>query len=618
MQVIATAGHVDHGKSTLVECLTGMQPDRWQQEKDRGLSIGLGFVWTTLPGAGDVAFVDVPGHRRFIGTTLAGLGPAAAVLFVVAADEGWQAQSGEHLAAVDALGIGNGLLVVTRSDLADPEPALAQAREHLAGTRLQRIGSCAVSAVTGAGMDRLRTHLVQLCRAMPAPAGTDTRLRLWGDRAFTLTGAGTVLTGTLAAGELRSGEIVNLAGRTALLEQVPVRALHRLGKPAETVTAPARVAVNLRGVALDQVRRGDALIRPGQWRLSDVLDVRLRLVDTHTGATRPTAASPPAQATLHLGTAAVPVHVRLLSAGLARLRLTWPLPVAAADRAILRDPGGRVNDREPAPLWAVEVLDAAPPEFTRRGQPAARAAQLNAQAGSTTLMDEVLRRGVLSFQDAATLGYDPDRASAQSLTRNAIEVLDRHFVRTLVLDQWRAAITAALAARRQSDPLDPALPVDTAQSAAGIPTRQATILLAEQLGLSHARGRLRATDSEPDLGEPGEHLAGILAELAEDPCAAPTLTRLKEAGLTAKHLAAAESVGRILLLPGPVVLAPDSPARAIAGLAGLPQPFTVSQARQRLNSNRRVVVPLLEHLDALGWTTRLDPAHRRVNQMPAI
>src|SRR5690606_11440361 len=150
MRVIATAGHVDHGKSTLLRALTGMEPDRWEEERRRGLTIDLGFVWS-----GDLAFVDVPGHERFITNMLAGVGPVPAVLLVVAADEGWQVQTQEHLDIVDALGIRHGLLVVTRSDLADPAPALAEAAEKVAGTGLEGAPALAVSAVTGDGMEPL-------------------------------------------------------------------------------------------------------------------------------------------------------------------------------------------------------------------------------------------------------------------------------------------------------------------------------------------------------------------------------------------------------------------------------------------------------------------------------
>ena len=151
MQVIATAGHVDHGKSTLVRALTGMEPDRWAEERRRGLTIDLGFAWLTLPSGDQVAFVDVPGHERFVPNMLAGVGPVPAVLFTVAADGGWMPQSAEHLAALDALGICHGVLAVTRADLADPGPARREALGRISATSLGQVEAVAVSAVTGEG-----------------------------------------------------------------------------------------------------------------------------------------------------------------------------------------------------------------------------------------------------------------------------------------------------------------------------------------------------------------------------------------------------------------------------------------------------------------------------------
>src|SRR5450755_5137389 len=159
MQVIATAGHVDHGKSTLVRALTGMEPDRWAEERRRGLTIDLGFAWLTLPSGDQVAFVDVPGHERFVPNMLAGVGPVPAVLLTVAADGGWMPQSAEHLAVVDALGIRSGLLVITRSDLADPGPALDQALAQISRSSLGTVPAVAVSAVTGAGLPELVCEL---------------------------------------------------------------------------------------------------------------------------------------------------------------------------------------------------------------------------------------------------------------------------------------------------------------------------------------------------------------------------------------------------------------------------------------------------------------------------
>src|SRR5579859_2795868 len=178
VQVIATAGHVDHGKSALVRALTGMEPDRWAEERRRGLTIDLGFAWTTLPDGQRLAFVDVPGHERFVPNMLAGVGPVPAVLLVVAADGGWMPQSAEHLAAIDAVGIRHGLLAVTRSDLADPGPATRQALERIAGTSLGTVEAVPVSAVTGTGLPELRLALARLMAALPVP-DPEAPVRLW-------------------------------------------------------------------------------------------------------------------------------------------------------------------------------------------------------------------------------------------------------------------------------------------------------------------------------------------------------------------------------------------------------------------------------------------------------
>nr|WP_248001796.1 GTP-binding protein [Streptomyces sp. RPA4-2] len=258
MHVIATAGHVDHGKSALLRALTGMEPDRWAEERRRGMTLDLGFVWTRLPGAGDVAFVDVPGHERLVGNMLAGVGPVPAVLFVVAADQGWQPQSEEHLSVLDALGVRHGVLAVSRCDLAEPDAARAQALTRIAETSLGELPSVAVSAVTGTGLDALRTCLVRLVNELPAPDRA-ADVRLWVDRAFTVRGHGTVVTGTLGAGTVRVGDRLQLACGEQL---VRVRGLECLKEPRREAGAVARVAVNVTGPGAGSLRRGDALLTP--------------------------------------------------------------------------------------------------------------------------------------------------------------------------------------------------------------------------------------------------------------------------------------------------------------------------------------------------------------------
>ena len=302
MHVLATAGPVDHGKSALVRALTGIEPDRWEEEHRRGLTIDLGYAWTTLPSGQEVAFVDVPGHQRFIGNMLAGIGPAPAVVFVVAADEGWRQQSAEHLAAVDALGIRHGLLVVTRSDLADPSATLADAGQRLAASSLGVCEAVAVSAKTGQGMDSLRDALDRLVASLPEPVTTG-RVRLWVDRVFTIRGSGTVVTGTLGEGTIAVGDELEVGGRP-----VRVRGVQSLERPRESVSAVARVAVNLRGASTDEVARGSVLLTPGVWRPTSAIDVRLGT----------DARELPARAMLHVGTAAHEVRLRPLSGDAAR------------------------------------------------------------------------------------------------------------------------------------------------------------------------------------------------------------------------------------------------------------------------------------------------------------
>jgi selenocysteine-specific elongation factor len=573
VHVVATAGHVDHGKSTLVRALTGTEPDRWAEERRRGMTIDLGYAHTALPSGEVLALVDVPGHARFIGNMLAGLGPAPAVLLVVAADEGWRRQSGEHLAAVDALGLSHGLLAVTRSDLADPARASAEALDHLRRSRLGECEAVAVSGATGEGLPDLVAALERLVARLPAP-DTGAPVRLWVDRAFTVRGTGTVVTGTLGAGTLRTGDALVLGER-----EVRVRGLQALGVPADEVAAVARVAVALRGVERDEVARGDALLAPGAWRPVDVADVRTAATGEHL--------------VLHAGTAAVPVRLRPLGDGTARLSLARPLPLRAGDRALLRDPAAQVV------AAGVEVLDADPPPLRRRGAARARAEVL--AGGAPTAADEVARRGAVRREALARLGVDT----------TGLDDVGGWLVAPAQAARWRADLRRCVEEHDARSPLDRGLPLDAARRAVGLPDRALLGALAEQEGLVVDAGRVRST-ADPGLGAAEDAVRRLEERLAGDPFAAPERGDLDALGLGARELAAAAAAGRVLRLPGDVVLLPDGPARAVRALAALPQPFTLSAARQALGTTRRVAVPLLEHLDARGWTRRVDAGARVV------
>lgn len=423
MHVIATAGHVDHGKSALVRAITGMEPDRWAEERRRGMTIDLGYAWSTLPSGTELAFVDVPGHQRFIGNMLAGLGPAPAVLFVVAADQGWSRQPHEHLAAINGLELAHGVLAITRSDLADPHNATSEAIDHLAASSLGRVDAVAVSATTGQGLPELLTALDRLVDKLPQPLTTG-RVRLWIDRAFAIRGSGTVVTGTLGEGRLSVGDELELDGQL-----VRVRSLQRLGKDTSTVSAVARVAVNLRSVKPDQVHRGAALITPERWRHTSTLDVR-------SDRTEPLAT----QLVLHLGTASVAVRTRQLGGNHHRLHLQRALPIRVGDRALLRDPSTA------SIAAAVQVLDTTPPALSRRGDGRRRAEELATATAQDNPAAEVHRRGAVLRRD-----LELDGAELSPEIKNAGDWL----VSPRLWAGWLSALSAAVDTHSQQSPLAP-------------------------------------------------------------------------------------------------------------------------------------------------------------------
>ncbi|MFC8617970.1 selenocysteine-specific translation elongation factor [Micromonospora purpureochromogenes] len=587
MYVVATAGHVDHGKSTLVRALTGMEPDRWAEERRRGMTIDLGFAWTTLPAGGTIAFVDVPGHERFVPNMLAGVGPVPAALVVVAADEGWMPQSAEHLAALHALGVSYGLLAVTRADLADPGPALARARAELAATSLGAVEAVPVSAVTGAGLPELRAALDRLVARLPAPA-PDVPVRLWVDRSFTIRGSGTVVTGTLGGGRLRVGDQLELA---ATGEPVRVRGLHSLGAAQDRVDAVARVAVNLRGVAKDRLGRGDALLSPGRFRLTDLLDVRL--------AGDP-AADLPATLTLHVGSAAVPARVRPLGQDTVRLRLARPLPLLVGDRALLRDPGRHHVS------GGVTVLDVAPPPLRRRGAAAARAAVLADLDGRPDLAGELRRRALVRAGELTRMGV-PATVAPVAGDWLADPEHWRRLATRLAEETTRYA---------REHPLDPGVPVEVLRRRLDLPDRALVEALVRP-PLALRAGRVTAAEVDALPAPVARAVQRVRAEYAEHPFRAPEADRLATLGLGPREIGAAVRAGALLRLAENVVLLPGALDDAVRVLAGLPQPFTLSAARQALDTTRRVAVPLLELLDRRGATRRLPDDAREVVGRPS-
>jgi selenocysteine-specific elongation factor len=615
MQVIATAGHVDHGKSTLVRALTGMEPDRWAEERRRGLTIDLGFAWLTLPSGDQVAFVDVPGHERFVPNMLAGVGPVPAVLFTVAADGGWMPQSAEHLAALDALGIRRGVLVVTRADLADPGPARREALARISATSLGQVESVAVSAVTGEGLPELLGVLGRLAGSLPVPDPA-APVRLWVDRSFSIRGSGTVVTGTLAAGTIRRGQELLL---TPAMQPVRVRGIESLKEPADQVSGVARVALNLRGADRETLSRGMALLTAGDWTLTSVLDVRLAGRPGAGGGPDGGRARPPRELTVHVGSARAAARVRLLGGVIARITLRDPLPLHVGDRLLLRDPGDAAAGRpapdhggtarpgpEPWPaLVGATVLDVSPPPFARRGAAAAAAAELAAWPDRPAAADLLRRHGLLRAGALRAMGiadhpapvtgdWLADPGSWAALRRRLAGEVTRH-------------------ARDQ--PLAPGLPLEAARAALGVPDRRVVeALAAPPLVIRDGVIGPAATAAGPALPDQVRSaIAALRRDLAAQPFLAPDATRLRELGLDPKAIAAAQRAGLLLRISEQIVLAPGAEAEAARLLARLPEPFTAAQAREMLHTTRRVAIPLLQYLDRTGVTERLADDRRRLS-----
>jgi len=651
VHVVATAGHVDHGKSLLVRALTGMEPDRWEAEQRRGMTIDLGFAWTTLPSGEQMAFVDVPGHERFVTNMLAGAGPVPAVLFVVAADEGWKPQSAEHLAAIDALGVRHGVLAVTRADLADPGPALRQAAGKIAATSLGRGAgpeAVAVSAVTGRGLPDLVAALGRLAKRLPQPDPA-AGVRLWLDRVFAIKGSGTVVTGTLQEGTVRAGDELTA---TPGMRPLRVRGVQSLGSPAAQASGVARVALNLRGVSTRELSRGMALIHAGSWTMTSVIDVRLAPQPRR----QPDGVRLPARLTMHIGAARAVARVRMLGGGAARLTLDRPLPLHVGDRVLLRDPGAAADHADGRPVYGATVLDVLPPRLRGTGAAAAAARELTSWPDPPTAAHLLRRHRLLRASAVSAMGVGdlPPPVTGDWLADPA------HW------RQLRDRLAAAVAAHAARDPLATGLPADAARAELGLPSRALVEALASwQAGDSDHEGErgggwgivlsggyLRrdaglaserqagdgnvATPAQGAVADPSTQptgraavgLAGaalpepvaravqaVLTGLAGEPFGAPDAGRLRELGLDVRAVAAAERAGLLRRLPGNVVLAADAAGQAARILAGLPQPFTAAEAKQALRTTRRVVIPLLEWLDREGITRRLAD-DRRVMREP--
>lgn len=422
MYVIGTAGHVDHGKSTLVHALTGINPDRLAEEQKRGMTIELGFAWLTLPSGAEVSLVDVPGHERFIKHMLAGVGGFDAAMLVIAADESVMPQTREHLAILDLLEISHGLVVITKADMVDAEwlPLVVEdVRRQLSESRLAQVPIVVLSARTGQGMDDLRVALDQLVRQLPTPQRRDEPARLWVDRVFSVDGFGAVVTGTLLADTLKTGDevVVLPRGLPARIRGIQMHR-QRLG-----VAIPGtRVALNLAGISHNDIRRGDLVVLPNRMGVTQRIDVRLR---TTTIAPRPITQG--MNLDVFVGSAESSCRVTVLdgdeilpgASGLVQLHLTNPLPLWRGDRLIVRQAspsmtlgGGRVIDpqpmrhrrQRPEVIAALTALERATPADLCWAVIRGKFVHINEVIHQTHLADTVVIQTLASLAYARQLG----------------------------------------------------------------------------------------------------------------------------------------------------------------------------------------------------------------------
>ncbi len=412
--IIGTAGHIDHGKTSLVKALTGVDADRLKEEKARGITIDLGFAYLPLEDGSVLGFVDVPGHERFVHTMVAGASGIDFALLVVAADDGVMPQTLEHLAILDLLGVRRGLIALTKADLAAPgllTEAAAQIREATAGTALDGAEIVAVSSTTGLGIDALRERLVAEARALGRRA-TDGRFRLAVDRVFVLPGIGVTVTGTLLSGEVRAKDAVLLSpsGLSAR-----VRSLHAQNRPVETARAGNRCALNLAGedIAKEAIRRGDMVVDPFLHAPAERIDARLHLLP---GEPKPIAPWFPAR--LHhgateVGVRVVPLEGELLQPGDTadvQLVLSRPIAAAALDRFVLRDVSARRT------IGGGQFIDLRAPSRQRR------TAERQAQRAAMSIAEA--QTAFAALLDASPFAWDLNAfARDRALSATAIEAM---------------------------------------------------------------------------------------------------------------------------------------------------------------------------------------------------
>ncbi|MDO8690437.1 MAG: selenocysteine-specific translation elongation factor, partial [Dehalococcoidia bacterium] len=477
MLVVGTAGHVDHGKSTLIKALTGIDPDRLQEEKDRGMTIDLGFAWLTLPSGREVSIVDVPGHERFIKNMLAGVGGIDLALLVVAADEGVMPQTREHLGILDLLQVKSGLVAITKKDLVDDdwlELVTADVEELLEPTCLKGSPLLAVSAVTRDGLPQLLEAMDRLLETTPERIDLG-RPRLPVDRVFTITGFGTVVTGTLIDGSLSVGQEIEVLPRGL---KVRVRGLQTHKHKIERALPGSRVAVNLSGVPKEDLLRGDVLTTPGWLLPTTAVDVRLRILDD---VPRPVVHNTPVS--FHTASSEASGRVRLLDkeelgpgeSGWAQVRLDSPLAPAKGDHFIIRSPnetlgGGRIIALHPRRHRRFHPPTIQGLELAEKGSPEELLVRALDER-SPCPASEASRLSGLTWQEAkTTLGKLISQRKIEATGAGPLES-ETYLISPAGWSRLRETVESLLKEYHRRLPLRPGMPREELKSKLGLPPR---------------------------------------------------------------------------------------------------------------------------------------------------
>jgi len=615
MPVIATAGHVDHGKSALVLALTGTDPDRLREEKERGLTIDLGFAVLRLPSGEEISVIDVPGHERFIKNMLAGVGGVDLALLVVAADEGVMPQTREHLAIIDLLGVECGVVALTRADLVDADALIeaeAGVRKTLKGTTLEAAPIVACSAVTRQGLDDLLAAIQWQLARTPAPRDLG-RPRLPVDRVFSMPGFGTVVTGTLIDGSLSVGQDVELLPEGL---HARVRGLQNHGRQVKIAQAGRRTAVNLAGVGVEELHRGMVLASPNTYRATSSIDVRLRAVPYLERPARHNLA-----VTFYAGASESEAKLLLLDTGSlsvgeeawAQLRLAEPAVVVRGDRFIVRDPngtlgGGVVVDTDvrrhrrfhgPTVAALEKVFGGSPKDALvlaiERLQPAA----LRKVAHTAGLAEDDATRLVTKLAKDGRIVSLGEPTSGESIVYTAagFETLGRE-------------AADALAEYHREFPLRSGMPSEELRSRLALPPRaldDALDALTDR-GDVTKRGVAIALPSHAPAPTAEQQLAAdtYVASLRASPFSPPT-----EGAPPADVLDYLEARGEVVHVGAGIVFATVAYEQMVARIRERLQsdgPLTLAEVRDMFGTSRRYAQAFLEHLDARHVTRRVGDA----------